>query len=133
MAKNNKEISNWTGWVFFGGFMMIVVGLFQAIAGLTGLLRHSYYVVSSNSGLLVFNYKAWGWIDLVIGLVVLLAGFSLLHGSNWARFVGICVAALSFFANVVTLKEFPVWSIVLMFIDVMVIYAISVHGGELKD
>jgi hypothetical protein len=133
MAKNDNQISNWTGWVFFGGFMMIVVGLFQAIAGLTGLIRHSFYVVSSNSGLLVFNYKAWGWIDLVIGVIVLMAGFSILHGSTWARFVGIVFATLSIFANIATAREFPLWSIALVVIDVLVIYAIAVHGGELKD
>jgi hypothetical protein len=133
MAKNNNQISNWTGWVFFGGFMMIVAGLFQAIAGLTGLLRHSYYYVTTTQGLLVFNYQAWGWIDLVLGVVVLLAGFSILHGSSWARFVGVVVAGLSFFANMASVKEFPIWSVGMMIVSVLVIYAITVHGGELKD
>lgn len=133
MAKNSKDVSNWVGWVFFGGFMMIIAGIFQAVAGLTGLLRHSYYVVTSNSGLLVFNYKAWGWIDLIIGVIVLLAGIQLLQGSTWARFVGVVVAALSLIANLATVKEYPIWSIMIVIIDVLVIYAITVHGSELKE
>src|ERR1035438_8025117 len=112
MAKSNNQLSNWVGWVFFGGFMMIVGGLFQAIAGLTALLKHSFYVATTTNSLLVFNYKAWGWIDLIVGLIVLLAGFSLLHGSTWARFVGIVVSALGIFANIATIKEYPIWSII---------------------
>ncbi|HUD10206.1 MAG TPA: hypothetical protein VMR28_00870 [Candidatus Saccharimonadales bacterium] len=132
MVQNTNQTSNWVGWVFFGGVMMIIGGLFQAIAGLTGLIRHSFYVVSTNSSLLVFNYKAWGWIDLGIGLLILLAGFSLLHGSTWARFVGVVVASLSIFASLATANEFPLWAIALIVIDALVIYAITVHGSELK-
>ncbi|HUA13251.1 MAG TPA: hypothetical protein VL989_02000 [Candidatus Sulfotelmatobacter sp.] len=133
MAKQNDQLSGWTGWVFFGGFMMIILGIFQTIAGLTGLLKHSYYAVTTTQGLLVFNYQAWGWVELVLGIVILLAGFSLLHGSTWARIVGVILAALSAVANLVTVKEYPVWSIVLLAIDVIVIYAITVYGGQLKQ
>ena len=133
MAANNKQLSNWVGWVFFAGFMMIISGLFSAIAGLTGLLKHNWYVVSTTNHLLVFNYQAWGWIDLAIGLVVLLAGFSLLHGSTWARVVGVILAGLSAVGALASISELPVWSIILITIDVLVIYALTVHGGELAD
>jgi hypothetical protein len=132
MAVNNKQLSNWTGWVFFAGFMMILSGLFEAIAGLTALLRPSYYVVTS-SHLLVFNYTAWGWIDLLIGLFILLTGFSLLHGSTWARVVAVILATFSAISALTSIAAYPIWSVIVITIDVLVIYALTVHGAELKE
>jgi hypothetical protein len=132
MAKVEKQLSNWTGWVFFAGIMMILSGVFDIIAGLTGLLRHTWYVATSTQ-LLVFNYNAWGWIDLLLGLVILLAGFSVLHGSVWARVVGVILASFSAVASLASVNAYPLWSIVVITIDVLVIYALAVHGGELKD
>ncbi|MEK7599864.1 MAG: hypothetical protein AAB462_02425 [Patescibacteria group bacterium] len=131
MATNNKELSNWTGWVFFAGLMMILSGLFQAIAGLTALLRPTWYVATEKS-LLVFNYTAWGWIHLSIGLLILLAGFSLLHGSKWARIVAVILAILSAVAALASVSAYPIWSILIITIDVLVIHAVTVYGGELK-
>lgn len=131
MATNNN-VSNWTGWIFFGGFMMIIVGVFQGIAGFTALLKPTWYVETS-SHLLVFNYTAWGWIDLAIGLLVLLAGFSLLHGSLWARFVAVILAGLSMLGALVDITAYPIWSIIIITIDILVIYAVTVHGSELKE
>src|ERR1700712_5071063 len=127
-----NQVSAWTGWVFFAGFMMILSGFFQAIAGLTALLRPTWYVTTS-SHLLVFNYPAWGWIDLVFGFVILMAGLSVLHGSTWARIVGVIMAGLSAVASLAFVSAYPIWSIIIILIDVLVIYALTVHGGELRD
>ncbi|HMH31245.1 MAG TPA: hypothetical protein VK534_02095 [Methylomirabilota bacterium] len=131
MATTNKQLSNWTGWVFFAGLMMILTGIFQAIDGLTALLRPTWYVTTEKA-LLVFNYTAWGWIHLALGLVVLLAGFSVLHGSTWARFIGVVLAMLSAVGALVSITAYPIWSIIIITIDVLVIYALTVYGGELK-
>lgn len=133
MARNDNKLSNWVGWVFFAGFMMIISGLFSVIDGLTGLLKHNWYVVSTANHLLVFNYQAWGWIDLVLGLIILLAGFSVLHGSMWARVVGVIFATLSAIAALASISEIPIWAIIIIAVDVLVIYALTVHGGELSD
>ena len=132
MAANDKQLSNWTGWVFFAGIMMVLSGVFDVIAGLTALLRPTWYVATANH-LLVFNYHAWGWIDMLIGLVILLAGFSILHGSMWARVVGVIVASVSMLGALASISSYPIWSIIIITIDTLVIYALTVHGGELKD
>ena len=132
MASNDKQLSNWTGWVFFAGIMMILSGFFDVIAGLTALLRPSWYVVTSTH-LLVFNYNAWGWVDLAVGLIILLAGFSVMHGSVWARVVGVIVAALSAVAALASISSYPIWSVIVITIDILVIYALTVHGGELAE
>lgn len=133
MAKNDNVATAWVGWAVFAGFMMMISGLFQAVAGLTGLLKHSWFVVSSTDQLLVFNYQTWGWINLLIGIFILLAGVSVLHGSVWARIVGVLLAASSAVASLVSINQYPIWSIIIITIDVLVIYALTVHGGELKD
>jgi len=133
MAKNDKVVTGWVGWVVFAGFMMMITGLFQAIAGLTGLLKHNWYVVSTADKLLVFNYQTWGWIDLIIGIFILLAGVSVLHGSVWARFVGVVLAGLSAIASLVSINEYPIWSVVIIAVSVLVIYALTVHGNELQE
>ena len=132
MATTNKGPVVGVGWIAFAGIMMILSGLFQAISGLTSLLRPEWYVTTANH-LLVFNYSAWGWIDLLIGIVILLAGFSVLHGSTWARFVGVVLASISAVAALTFISASPVWSIVVITVDVLVIHALAVHGGELKD
>lgn len=128
----NKQFSGWTGWAIFAGFMMILGGIFQAIAGLTALLRPAWYLVAS-SHLLVFNYRAWGWLDLIIGVVILLAGFQILQGSLWARVVGVVLAILSAVGALASVSAYPLWSVIIIAIDVLVIFALSVHGAELKD
>lgn len=134
MAANNNSggVSGWTGWIVFASFMMILSGLFQAVAGFTALLKPTWYVATS-SHLLVFNYTAWGWIDLIIGFIILLAGFSVLHGSVWARVVGVVLATLSAIAALASISAYPIWSVIIITIDVLVINALTVHGGELKD
>ncbi len=129
---NDQELSNWTGWVFFAGIMMILSGIFDAIAGFTALLRPTWYVATPHA-LLVFNYTAWGWIDLMVGLIILLAGFSILHGSTWSRIVGVIMASISAIASLGNINSYPIWSIVIITVDILVIYALTVHGGELRD
>lgn len=132
MPTKNNGVSSWTGWVFFAGFMMIILGIFQAIAGLTALINNKWLVVTEHN-LLMFNFTTWGWIHLLIGIVVLVAGFSVMHGSLWARIVGILIATISAIANLAYMNTYPVWSIIIIVIDILVIYALTVHGGELKE
>jgi len=131
MAVNDKNTEAKVGWVAFAGVMMILAGMFQAVAGLTALLKDTWYVVTPEN-LLVLNYTAWGWIHLLTGLFILLAGFSVLHGATWARVVGVILASLSALANLAWMNAYPLWSIIVITIDIVVIHALIVHGGELK-
>lgn len=133
MAKTNaNEPTGWVGWVFFAGFMLILSGILQMLAGLTALLRDEYFVVTENS-ILTINFTTWGWIHLVIGLIILIAGVSLFQGSTWARVVGVLVAILSFVSQFAFVSSYPIWSVIAMVINVLVIYALTVHGSEVKE
>lgn len=122
--------TGWAGWAIFAGFMMIMIGMFHAIAGLAGIIEDTFYAVSPNY---VFEFDAttWGWIHLVAGILVFLAGFGVLSGAVWARTVGVLLALVSAVANFAFLPYSPFLSIVIIVIDVFVIYALTAHGREL--
>lgn len=127
------ESSAWTGWVVFGAMMMILLGSFQAIAGLVALFDEGYYLVVNDELLVTVNYDTWGWTHLVIGLVALAAGLGLMTGAMWARVAGVAVAMISAIVNLAFIAAFPLWALTMITLDVIIIYAITAHGGELKS
>jgi hypothetical protein len=132
----NNNASGWTGWIAFAGILMILRGVSQAFLGITALVNKQYLLITGSNGhglvLSTAHTSAWGWVDLAVGLVVLAAGFSLLHGSNWARIFAIVFMGFSFLVNMAFLGIFPVWSIVAMAVDVFVLYALIVYGKETR-
>jgi hypothetical protein len=126
--------SAWVGWIGFAAVVMILSGMFQAIEGLVGIFRQSFYVVAHNSQLLIVNnIHTWGWINLIVGTLVLLAGVSLFSGATWARVVAVLFALGSAIVNMVYLPNYPVWSILCIALSVIVIYAVMAHGAELTE
>jgi hypothetical protein len=125
--------SGWTGWVVFAGVMLILVGCFQAVEGLVALAKDSYYLVRPSGLLVDVDYTTWGWVHLIIGVVAGLTGLGLLAGNTVARVVGVGVAFLSAIVNLAFVAAHPVWSTLVIAIDVVVIYAITVHGRELAS
>jgi hypothetical protein len=126
------EPTAWAGWVVFGGAMLIMMGVFQVIQGLVALFDDGFYAVSSNGLVVDVDYNTWGWIHLVIGLVGVLVGIGLLAGNMAARVAGVAIAFLSALVNLAFISAYPVWSLIVIALDVLVIYAIIVHGSELK-
>lgn len=127
------EPTGWTGWVFFASMMMIMIGAFQAIMGLTALFDDGWYITTSNGLVVNFDYTAWGWTHLVLGAVAVAAGFGLLAGQMWARIVGVAMALVSAVVNLAFMAAYPFWSLIVITLDVVVIYAIAMHGKEMKD
>jgi hypothetical protein len=78
------------------------------------------------------DYAAWGWVHLAIGVVFLLAGFGVLAGLLWARVAGIALAVVSALVNLAFLAAYPVWGAILIALDIVVIYALAMHGREMK-
>lgn len=133
MATNNR-VAGWSGWIAFAGILMILRGLSEAFLGITALVNKQYLFITGNTHQLILTTAhtvAWGWVDIAVGLIVLAAGFSLLHGSNWARLVAIVFMGFSFLVNMAFLGVFPVWSVVAMAVDALVLYALVVYGEEL--
>ena len=125
--------TGWAGWVLFGAMMMILLGAFQALAGLVALFDDGYYLVGPSGLVVDVDYTAWGWVHLIIGLVALAAGCGLLAGgAMWARISGITVAVISAIVNFAFIAAFPFWALTMITFDVLIIYAIAAHGRELS-
>ena len=127
------EPSGWVGWIFFAGVIMILGGTFQAIAGLVALFNSSYFLVPSTDLVVSVNYTGWGWVHLIAGILVVLAGFGVLTGQTWARILGVVLAGISALLNLAFLAAYPVWSVIVIALDVIIIYALCVHGREMKN
>jgi hypothetical protein len=125
--------SGWAGWVLFGGLMLLTVGGFQAIMGLVALFNDEYFLVTNNGLLVTVDYTTWGWVHLVLGAVACAAGAGVMLGNTWARVVGIILAVVSVFVNIGFLPAYPIWSTMVITLDIIVIYAIAVHGREVRD
>jgi hypothetical protein len=123
----------WTGFVVFASFMMILVGTFQAIQGLVALFDDGFYLVTPNNLVVDVNYNVWGTVHLLLGLLLLLSGVGVLAGNLAARTVGVILAGLSALVNMLFIEAYPFWSIMIITIDVLVIYALIVHGRELHE
>ncbi|MER7607730.1 hypothetical protein [Nocardioides sp. NPDC127503] len=119
-----------TGFIVFAGVMMIVAGGFQAFAGLVALFENDFYVKTPNY-LLELDATGWGWIHLLLGLLVVLAGFAVLNGMVWGRTIGVVLATLSAFANFAFIPYSPFWAMLIIAVDVFVIWALTVHGRDI--
>ena len=127
------ERSVWMGWIWFGGTIMIILGFFTVIEGLVALFRHEYYVIGSN-GLLVFDMTAWGWIHLIVGICAVAAGIALLlTGAAWARVVTVLIVSFNALGQLAFLSAYPIWGTIVIALDVLVIWAVVVHGGVVRD
>jgi len=118
------------GWTIFASILLIMIGVFQAISGLVAIVNDTFYVVGQE-WIFKFDISTWGWVHLLIGLVVALAGVFLFRGAMWARVVGIVVAAIAAIANFAWLPWYPLWSVIIITVSVFVIWALSVHGRDI--
>lgn len=132
MTTVQQERTGWVGWLVFASVMMGVLAMFHVIAGLVALFKDEYYLVGSSGLVVEVDYSAWGWVHLGLGILMGIAALSLLSGNMYGRIVGILVAVVSAVINLSFVAAYPVWSIVMIAIDVIVIYAICVHGRELQ-
>lgn len=126
------EATGWVGWVLFGGVMMFMVGGFQAAMGLAALFNDTYFLVTRNGLLVTADYTTWGWIHLTLGALVVVTGLGVMVGQTWARVIGVILAVVSAIVNLGFLAAYPIWSTIVITLDVIVIYAMTVHGREAK-
>ena len=121
----HRDRAPWVaGFAVFGGSMMIVIGIFQVVVGLTAIFEDSFYMLSDDY-LFGFNVRTWGWIHLALGVIVAIGGAAVLAGQAWARRLGIILAAISAVANFVFLPYYPLWSMLIIAADIAVIWALT--------
>jgi hypothetical protein len=122
--------TTWGSWVYFSAVMLVLVGAFEAISGLVALFKDQIFLVRPSGLAISISYTAWGWTHLIVGAIAICAGLGIMAAQTWARVVGIIFAGLSALANFASLGEYPLWSTLIIAIDVLVIYGLIVHGRE---
>jgi len=123
--------SSWAvGWEAFAGIMLMIVGIFGIIDGIIAIAKDEFFVVSQKW---VFNFDVttWGWIHLMLGIIVLLAGIGIFSGNVLARTVGVIAAAVSAIVNFMWLPYYPVWAVIIIAVDVSIIWALTAHGRDI--
>jgi hypothetical protein len=121
----------WASWVAFAGLMMITLGIFDVLGGVAALFSDQYFAVREN-GLLVHNYKAIGVIHLGFGVLLVAAGWGLINHRPWARGAAIVIAIANAAVHVAFLNEQPIWALVMISLDVLVVYALTVRWADVK-
>ena len=125
---NSKSMA---GWIGFAGILMVLVGGIDFIQGLIALFDDDYYVVTA-SGFLVADLTGWGWIMVIWGVLLVLAGLGLLAGQGWARWFAIVVVSLNFIAELGFLgnSQYPLWSLTVITLNIIVLYALTARWSE---
>lgn len=122
----------WASWVAFAGIMLMLVGVFSVIAGLAAATGDGYIGNTSNNEVLLVNFKALGFFWIVIGVIKVYAGYALIQGREWARFVTILLVFLSAVSHMLDLTSQPFLSIVFIAVDLVILYAVTVRWDVAK-
>ncbi|MFJ6485862.1 MULTISPECIES: DUF7144 family membrane protein [unclassified Streptomyces] len=118
-----------SGWVVFAAIMMIFGGIMTIFEGIAAIAKDDVFVATRNFTF-QWSLTGWGWLHLILGILVTLAGFALFKGTRWARVVGITVAGLSMLANFAWLPWYPFWAITVIVVDAVIIAALCVGPGR---
>ena len=119
------------GWAFFASVLLMIAGILQMIAGIVALANDEFWVVGQKWAF-QFDITKWGWVHLIIGIILLFVGIGILTGNLAARIVGVLIASLSMIVNFAFLPWYPLWSIVIIAIDIAIIWALTAHGRDVE-
>lgn len=126
-----NQPSGWAvGWTMFAGIMMIVMGAWWIITGIVAIAKDEFFVITQE-WVFEFDVTAWGWIHLILGIVILAAGFGLFTAQVWARTVGVILGVVSALVAFAWMPYYPIWGIIFVAISVAVIWALTAHGRDI--
>ena len=126
----------WSGWIAFAAFVILIVGAMDMLQGLAAIIQDEY-VVATPKGLAIFDVTTWGWLTLLWGGLLVLAGFGLLGGAGWARWlaiIGVAVNAIqqiAFLANYP--QAYPLWNILIVTLNFVVLYALTARWQGFRE
>jgi hypothetical protein len=123
-----RPVSGWAvGFSAFAGAVMLMIGIFHAFAGLAALFNDEFFI-RTPSYTYDIDVTGWGWIHLLLGIIIASAGFGIFSGATWARVVGIALALMSAMANFFFIPVYPIWALLIIALDVLVIWALATVG-----
>ena len=127
---------SWSGWIVFAGFVIVIVGAMDVLQGFVGILEDEY-VVATAKGLAIVDVTAWGWMTLLWGGLLILAGLALLGGAGWARWLAIIAVAVNAIQQIAFLanypQAYPLWNILIVTLNILVLYALTARWQGFKQ
>jgi hypothetical protein len=122
---------SWSGWIGFAGLLMVIIGILDFFEGLIAIIRGEYYVIHGNQ-LIVFDTTTWGWITLVLGILLFFAGFGLLSRAGWARWFAIVLIVVNLVEQLGWLgnSSYPLWTLILIALQIIVLFALTARWRE---
>ena len=127
-----RPSSAWAGWIVFAGIMLLLLGSLHVVQGFVALFDEGYLLVRGGDELLLVNVDAWGVIMLCWGALLVLAAFGLMNGAGWARWFAVAVAFIDVILQIGFLSAYPIWSALLILLDVLVIFALTARWSEAR-
>jgi hypothetical protein len=124
--------TGWTGWISFAAIMLIIGGSLNLLYGVIAAVNDEW-VVFTNRANVYLDVSEWGWVHIILGGIVLLSGIGLFSGNIIARAVAVIVASISLIANFFFIPVYPLWALTVIVIDVLVIWAVTAHGREMRE
>lgn len=132
-TQEEARVTGWVGWGVFAAIMLIIAGGFDVLYGFIALaMPDSAYLTTGGGALFIFDVQGWGWWHVISGALLVIVGAALFSGATWARVVAIILVIVNAIGQLFLLPVQPWWSLIVLAIDFLVIYALTVHGRELK-
>ena len=132
-SMSDTEVTGWVGWGWFAAILLLVAGIFDALYGLVAVIGpDTAYFARTEGGLFLFDVQGWGWWHLISGVLLILVAAALFAGATWARVVAVILVVINALGQLALLPVQPWWSLIVLALDIFVIYALTVHGKELK-
>jgi len=125
---DHSRIERRAGWVTFAGVMLLIAGVLNVIYGIAAISDSSFFI--NDTRYIFSGLHTWGWVTLILGVIQLLAAFSLWGGGLYGRIVGIGAAGLSAIAALLSIPAYPLWSLAIFAVDVVIIHQIATRGTE---
>lgn len=124
-----RKSTGWVGWIVFTAAMLLMLGIFNAVNGLAAIFADDIFVTGA-AGAVIFDVTTWGWVHLVLGALAAATGVALMQGAPWARAVAVGFVMLNMLTQLLFLPAYPFWSLLIIVLDVVVLWALIVHGDE---
>jgi hypothetical protein len=121
------------GWVMFAGIMLLIAGVLNVIYGIAAIDNSKFFVHATETQYILSDLNTWGWVTLIIGALEIIAAFSIWAGGGFGRWFGIFVAGISSIGALMSIPAYPLWSLAIFTIDILIIYGLAAYGGQPID
>lgn len=130
---SDTQVTGWVGWGVFAAIVLIIAGGFDVLYGFIALaMPDSAYLTTPAGALFIFDVQGWGWWHVISGALLIVIGAALFSGATWARIAAVILVIFNAIGQLFLLPVQPWWSLIVLTLDILVIYALTVHGRELK-